>query len=34
MKITVQEGWSGKSKMAIVAMTISLITIVTVILFD
>jgi len=34
MKITVQEGWSGKSKMAIVAMTISLITVVTVILFD
>jgi len=34
MKITVQEGWSGKSKMAIVAMTVSLLTIMAIILFD
>jgi len=34
MKITVKEGWSGKSKMAIVAMTISLIAIIAVVLFD
>jgi len=34
MKVTVKEGWSGKSKMAIVAMAASLIVIVAIFLFD
>jgi len=34
MKITVKEGWTEKSKMAILAITVSLIAIVAVVLLD
>jgi hypothetical protein len=34
MKVTIKEGWSNQSKMAIVAMTISLIAIIAVGLLD
>ncbi len=34
MKVTVNEGWSEKSKMAIVAMAISVIAIVAVVILD
>jgi len=34
MKVTVKEGWSKKSKLAIVAITMSLIAIIAVVLLD
>jgi len=34
MKVTVKEGWSKQSKMAIVAMGISVLAIIAVVVFD
>jgi hypothetical protein len=34
MKITVKEGWSEKSKMAILAMTVGAIAIIAVVILD
>ena len=34
MKITVKEGWSEKSKMAIIAMVVSVMAIIAVVILD